>query len=492
MKKFIITEEERRSILKQHILKGYKSKLNEQDRTTEQKIQEFIKLMTNAASGNWLGAGTNEDKMVAAFAYLTREDNFTKSELDSALERLEGETIDGRNGLGNLLDSELGLYNLDTIEEINKLLYNAGARFGYDYTPDGKSSVKDIKFSRSPQRKKSTIESSFSDLENYNKFKRGKEIKYSDDGEYMYFTQDGENYALSNSKKIFFKDKQPQVDYKIKVERVGVSDTYELVAEVNGKVYSLKELFKLTQESLDSESNKTKEQSVIDEFYTKWWCLNYEGYKNKKALQLGSGKKIFTFDAEGGKYGVYLDDDKVYKLEKKPGGGYSVGEEIDTIACPEKGDIEINEQINLGTSGNALGDADSESPAAPTTPTAPTTPPTAPTTPPTAPTTPPTAPTTPASPVDKSGYGVDDLLKGKTIRKGNRSEVVRIIKSFLQEKMPNHFTELGLEVNDVYDPKTVGLIAYYQAKNGLKVDGITGPETMRSLSTGVDTEPETT
>lgn len=68
------------------------------------------------------------------------------------------------------------------------------------------------------------------------------------------------------------------------------------------------------------------------------------------------------------------------------------------------------------------------------------------------------------------------------IKKNNQNNAIPKIKTKLKEKLDKEFDGLGIDINsNTYDDKTVGIVAYYQAKNGLKVDGIIGKETINSL-----------
>jgi hypothetical protein len=78
---------------------------------------------------------------------------------------------------------------------------------------------------------------------------------------------------------------------------------------------------------------------------------------------------------------------------------------------------------------------------------------------------------------------LNDIITTKSIiKKNTKSPAVKEIKTKLSEKLKDRFAELGIQMDETYDQKTVGLVAYYQALNNLKVDGIVGPETAASLS----------
>ena len=74
----------------------------------------------------------------------------------------------------------------------------------------------------------------------------------------------------------------------------------------------------------------------------------------------------------------------------------------------------------------------------------------------------------------------DQLLK-----KGAKSNEVITIKNILinNNQYWDKVNELDIKMeDDTYDGKMVGLIAYFQAKEGLGVDGIVGPETREALN----------
>lgn len=71
----------------------------------------------------------------------------------------------------------------------------------------------------------------------------------------------------------------------------------------------------------------------------------------------------------------------------------------------------------------------------------------------------------------------------KLLRRGVKDDEVLGVKARLKKELPNIVDELGIDVNNnTYDGDTVAAVAYFQAKNNLKVDGIVGPETRGALS----------
>lgn len=77
----------------------------------------------------------------------------------------------------------------------------------------------------------------------------------------------------------------------------------------------------------------------------------------------------------------------------------------------------------------------------------------------------------------------DIIKKNELVKKGYEEPVVKVIKQKLKDKMQTEFDNSGIDVNsEEYDQKTEDLVKTYQQKNNnLKVDGIVGPETAKSL-----------
>jgi len=72
---------------------------------------------------------------------------------------------------------------------------------------------------------------------------------------------------------------------------------------------------------------------------------------------------------------------------------------------------------------------------------------------------------------------------GNLLKRGSRSDEVVGIKMRLNKVLPNVIQDLEINTSDDnYNGKTVAAVAYFQAKNNLKVDGIVGPETRGALS----------
>lgn len=83
------------------------------------------------------------------------------------------------------------------------------------------------------------------------------------------------------------------------------------------------------------------------------------------------------------------------------------------------------------------------------------------------------------TPLNSSGKKTEvntlPAIDGWTVRSGNKGVLVRTIQSMLLNK------GYTVTVNGTYDAKTVTAVKAFQQKNGIKADGICGPETQKLL-----------
>jgi hypothetical protein len=214
-------------------------------------------------------------------------------------------------------------------------------------------------------------------------------------------------------------------------------------AELNGFCKRLAEQSKQSSE----------QQEIKDEFYKKFPCSNTPEYENPSFI-VSNGKKFMKFKNNGKSYAVRYDDGLVFmwdgktytktevyaKCEGSSTGGQSnsgLNEEFAKLPGqddqPQDNQQQDNQQqTNQNTQQQQTGQ-------------------------------------------QKGGQ--------KLLKKGVKDDEVLSVKQKINKALPNVIQDLGINVSDnTYDPKTVAAVAYFQAKNNLKVDGIVGPETRGALS----------
>jgi hypothetical protein len=242
---------------------------------------------------------------------------------------------------------------------------------------------------------------------------------------------------------------------KNNVNTSGTWDTANLYMKTEGDVnFGNKEGF-------DNVININKLNSVTDdnqnfkEFFDKWPCLNYQGYTDKE-IQTKDNNKYFTFKNGNVLYAIKLSDGKMYK--KIEDGDY---ETTNTIAkCPDKL-AGLDEQLSPQSFDKGF------------------------------------SKTLPVSDkgfsLNTSNVKTDKKVSDSTsasskntqniFKKGMKGENIQKIKQQIADLVGGDIRrnlKVNLE-NDLYDDKMTAMVAYFQAINDIKVDGIVGPETLSKM-----------
>jgi hypothetical protein len=231
---------------------------------------------------------------------------------------------------------------------------------------------------------------------------------------------------------------------KNNVNTSGTWDTANLYMKTEGDVnFGNKEGF-------DNVININKLNSVTDdnqnfkEFFDKWPCLNYQGYTDKE-IHTEDNNKYFIFKNGNVLFAIKLSDGKMYK--KIEGENY---ETTNTIAkCPDKF-AGLDEQLSPESFDKGFSSNTSNV---------------------------------------KTDKKVSDSTSASSkntqniFKKGMKGENIQKIKQQIADLVGGDIRrnlKVNLE-NDLYDDKMTAMVAYFQATNDIKVDGIVGPETLSKM-----------
>lgn len=229
------------------------------------------------------------------------------------------------------------------------------------------------------------------------------------------------------------------IQTKNNITTSGTWDTANLYMKSEGDInFGKKEGFNnvinISKLNSISETNQN-----FKEFFDKWPCLNYDGYSDKK-IQIKGNNKYFMFKNENILFAINLSDGKMYK--KVGGGKYELTNT--TAKCPDE--LEgLDEQLSPESFGSDKNETDRK-----------------------------VTSTTP-QPVKNTK---------NIFKKGMKGENIKKLKLKISSLIGNDVTN-NLKVNlesDLYDDKMTAMVAYFQAVNDIKVDGIVGPETLSKMS----------
>jgi len=202
-------------------------------------------------------------------------------------------------------------------------------------------------------------------------------------------------------------------------------------------VSMLKQMF---AQKFKTDSDRENE-TIQNEFYQKFPCAKTPDYESPSFL-VSNGKKFMKFKNNGKSYAIRFDDGLVFMWD---GTTYKPTETI--AKCPSNSDEGLNEQFETlpGQSGEQQNNQNNQ------------------------------------QQVNQSNPRLSS--GGNLLKRGSKGDEVVGIKMRLNKVLPNVIQDLEINTSDDnYNGKTVAAVAYFQAKNNLKVDGIVGPETRGELS----------
>ena len=178
-------------------------------------------------------------------------------------------------------------------------------------------------------------------------------------------------------------------------------------------------------------------------FYEKWPCLEDDTYTDVRVFPYGDDK-LFEFKTNGVLFRVALSTGKLYKGNSDTGEKARCAEERQDLTISEGLDNDEVKSATSGTDGQQQQGSQQQG-------------------------------------NKQQNQRQRQRSGGNILKKGSKGENVVDVKMRLNKAIPKVFEDLKIITDDTYDGKTVAAVAYFQAKNNLKVDGIVGPNTTKAL-----------